>query len=157
MQFTQGFIACVLEEPDANIRQNILEYFQQLIQDAQETNWFTAKSAHKVLLIEMERGKITWKDARLINQITARYTQKTIHPVIGEKKSDKQALPCKFFNKGNWKGKSYRDMCVHSVFEWSNVSVFIVKLIVTGNRCLRNQKTTPRHSFFIIFAQACIF
>ena len=35
----------------------MLEYFQQLIQDSQETNWFTAKSAHKVLLIE-KKGKI---------------------------------------------------------------------------------------------------
>ena len=50
----------------------MLEYFQQLIQDAQETNWFTARSAHKVLLIE--RGKISWKDARLVNQMRARYT-----------------------------------------------------------------------------------
>ena len=59
IQFTQGFIGCVLEESDVNVKQNMLEYFQHLIQDAQETNWFTAKSAHKVLLFEMERGKIS--------------------------------------------------------------------------------------------------
>ena len=79
MQFTQGFTGCVLEEADGTIRQNMLEYFQQLNQDAQETNWFSAKSAHKVLLIEMERGKISWKDARLVNQMRARYTQRTIY------------------------------------------------------------------------------
>ena len=101
MQFTQGFIGCVLEESDVNVRQNMLEYLQQLIQDAQETNWFTAKSAHKVLLIEMERGKISWKDVRLIHQMRARYTQRTIYPGSGEKKLGKQAVPCKFFNKGN--------------------------------------------------------
>ena len=93
MQFTQGFIRCVLKETDVNIWQNMLEYLQQLIQDAQETNWFTAKSANKVLLIEMERGKISWKDARLINQMRARYTQRTIYPVANNKKSGKQALP----------------------------------------------------------------
>ena len=38
MQFTQGFIGCVLEESDVNIRQNILEYFQQFIHNGQETN-----------------------------------------------------------------------------------------------------------------------
>ena len=69
MQLTQGFIGCVPEESDVNIRQNMLEYFQQPIHYAQETNWFTAKSAHKVLLIEMERGNIYWKDARLVNQM----------------------------------------------------------------------------------------
>ena len=72
MQFTQGFIGCILEEYDVNIRQNMLEYFQQLIQDVQETNWFGAKSAHKVLLSEMERAKSSWKDARLVNQMRAR-------------------------------------------------------------------------------------
>ena len=85
MQFTQGFIGCVLEESDVNIRQNMLQYLQQLIQDAQETNWFTAKSAHKVLLIEMERGKISWKDVRLIHQMRAKYTQRTIYPGQCEK------------------------------------------------------------------------
>ena len=79
----------------------MLEYFQQLIQDAQETNWFTAKSAHKVLFIEMKRGQISWKEARLVNQTRARYTQRTIYPGVGYKKSGKQAVLCKFFNKGN--------------------------------------------------------
>ena len=124
MQFTQGFIGCILEETDVNIRQKMLEYFPQLIQDAQETNWFNAKSAHKVLLIEMERGKISWKDVRLVNQMRVRYTQRTIYPGANDKKSGKQALPCKFLTKETtcmkmikWTGKSYRDMHVHSVFE----------------------------------------
>ena len=95
MQFTKGFIGYDLEESDVNIRQNMLEYFRQLIQDAQETNWFTAKSAHKVLLIEMESGKISWKDARLINQMRARYTQRTIFP------GALQALPYNYYNKEN--------------------------------------------------------
>ena len=55
----------------------------------------------------MEREKISWKDARLVNQVRGRYTQRTIYPGAGDKKSGKQALPCK--------GKSY--MHVHSVFK----------------------------------------
>ena len=92
----------------------MLQYFQQLIQDAQETNWFTAKSAHKVLLIEMERGKISWKDAKLINQMRARYTQRTIHPGVGDKKSGKQAGICASIHliMGLWDDNYFIDVSV---------------------------------------------
>ena len=40
------------------VRQNMLLYLYQLFQDVQETNWITAKSAHKILLWGMERGKV---------------------------------------------------------------------------------------------------
>ena len=86
MQFSQGFIGCILEEDSPKIRQNMLLYLQQLYQDAQETNWYTAKSAHKILLLEMERGKVSWKDSNQVHQIRARYTQRPIHPSQTEKR-----------------------------------------------------------------------
>ena len=103
MQFSQGFIGCILEEENSKIRQNMLMYLQQLYQDAQETNWYTAKSAHKILLLEMERGKLTWKDNSRVHQIRARYTQWPIHPSQTDKKGgiSKPAVPCKFYNNGN--------------------------------------------------------
>ena len=60
MQFSKGFTGCILEEDNAKVRRNILLYLQQLYQDAQETNWYTAKSAHKILLLEMERITIKY-------------------------------------------------------------------------------------------------
>ena len=103
MQFSQGFIGCILEEDSPKIRQNMLLYLQQLYQDAQETNWYTAKSAHKILLLEMERGKVSWKGSNKVHQIRARYTQRPVHPSQTEKKggTSKPAVPCKFYNNGN--------------------------------------------------------
>ena len=84
-QFSQGFIGCILEEDNPKVRQNMFLYLQQLYQDAQETNWYTAKSAHKILLLEMERAKVSWKDNNKVHQIRARYTH-PIHPSQTDKK-----------------------------------------------------------------------
>ena len=43
------------------IRNNMLEYGSHLLQCAIETNWWTARHAHMVLLQDMERGKVTWR------------------------------------------------------------------------------------------------
>ena len=78
MQFSQRFVGCILEEDNKGARQNVLLYLQQLFQDAQETNWYTAKCGYKILFLEMKWGKVSWKGK--VHQIEARYTQRPIHP-----------------------------------------------------------------------------
>ena len=72
------FIGCSLEEDSKKVKltKYMSLYLQQLFQDAQETNWYTTKSAHQILLLEMERGKLYWKDNNKVHQILARYIQR---------------------------------------------------------------------------------
>ena len=77
-QLAQGFMATILEEHHETVKNNMLLYAINLFQDSQETNWYTARSAHKMLLKQMEKGKVDWLDTAKINAIWARYTQRAI-------------------------------------------------------------------------------
>ena len=72
----------------------MLLYLHQLFQDAQETNWYKAKSAHKILLLEMERDKVSWKGNNKVHQIGARYTLRSIHPSKTDKKGGDFKTSC---------------------------------------------------------------
>ena len=120
----------------------MLLYLQQLYQDAQETNWYTAKSAHKILLLEMERGTVSWKDSNKVHQIRARYTQRPIHPSQTEKRGVPQSqlsvasfiiMATAFTRVSIWMGTFYKNMHVHIVIRWSRDFVIIRKHLVIEN------------------------
>ena len=61
-QFVQGFTKNILEESDEKIRQKMLSYMADLMEDASDFCWANAKASHAVLLCEMERGTVWWTD-----------------------------------------------------------------------------------------------
>ena len=60
-QWVQGFLFCMLEEKDQIVRDNMLQYYTLLMQDAIELNIQTAKRAHAAVLQEIERGRADWQ------------------------------------------------------------------------------------------------
>ena len=60
LQFSIGFLGCLLEETSTSVRNNMLE--DPKLQDAIETNWTTARHAHMLVLQDIERGKVTWRN-----------------------------------------------------------------------------------------------
>ena len=53
-QFAQGFLKSVLDESDSQCREQMLTYLCNLMEDANDFSWASAKASHEVLLFEME-------------------------------------------------------------------------------------------------------
>ena len=61
-QFVQGFSKNILDESDQKIREKMIQYLSDLMEDATDFSWASAKAkaSHAVLLCEMERGSLDW-------------------------------------------------------------------------------------------------
>ena len=75
-QFVQGFVKNILDELNLQYREHILQYPEDIMEDASDFSWQSAKSSHAVLLCEMERGKVTWSDTTRIDRVRRAYAQK---------------------------------------------------------------------------------
>ena len=51
-----------MEEKCNEIKHTMVSYLSDLIEDATDFSWQSAKAAHAVLLCEMERGSLQWED-----------------------------------------------------------------------------------------------
>ena len=54
----------------------MLQYLGDIMEDASDFSWQSAKASHAVLLCEMERGKVTWLDTTRIDRMRRAYAQK---------------------------------------------------------------------------------
>ena len=54
------FLCIIREESDPNIRNHVLEYMTDLMEDSHDFAWSAAKASHAVLLCRMEEAKVTW-------------------------------------------------------------------------------------------------
>ena len=55
-QWVQGFARNILEEKSQKTRENMLNYFSDLMEDANDFSWHGTKVAHALLMCDMERG-----------------------------------------------------------------------------------------------------
>ena len=106
-QWVQGFCKNMLEEPDHNIRERMIQYMGELMEDATDFSWQGAKAAHAVLLCEFERGGTNWEDTARIDRIRRAHAQKHTNGARTWVKTDKLQKPwyCKQFQTGS---------CVHN-------------------------------------------
>ena len=103
-QWVQGFCKNILDESDSNIREKMIQYMEELMEDATDFSWQGAKAAHAVLLCEFERGGGTnWEDTARIDRIRRAHAQKRISGVRNWAKSEKIQKPwyCKQFQSGS--------------------------------------------------------
>ena len=59
-QWVAGFSCIIREESDPTIRNHMLEYMTDLMEDSHDFAWPAAKASHAVLLCRMEEAKVTW-------------------------------------------------------------------------------------------------
>ena len=91
-QFVQGFVKNVLEEENQNYKENMLQYLADLMEDATDFSWASAKASHAVLLCEMERGSLKWSDTTRIDRIRRAHAQKLFQVKLGQKFRFQKAL-----------------------------------------------------------------
>ena len=77
---------------DNKVREQMLWYMSDLMEDATDFSWARAKAAHAVLLCEMERDTVGWSDTSRIDRIRRAHAQKHNH-----------------FSKQNWARKDHEN------------------------------------------------
>ena len=124
-QWVAGFCTIVREEPNKSIKNTMLEYVTELMEDAQDFGWASAKGVHALLLCKMEQGKVNWHMTEQIDRIRRAHAQKvpTSTQNLNSKKkvSDTQGVPCKYYqnskcsqkNDHNSGGQLYKHICSH--------------------------------------------
>ena len=71
VQWLAGFCRSIREESDTKIREYMLDYIIDLLDDATDFSWASAKASHAVLLCRMEQGEIGsgWKPNKLTGYV----------------------------------------------------------------------------------------
>ena len=118
-QWVSGFCAIIKDESDVNTKNSMLEYLSELMEDAQDFGWTSAKGAHAVLLCKMEEGKLNWAMTDKIDRIRRAHAQKVVNNTSKKSSSELPGVPCKFFqnqkcpHKGDHhtSGQFYRHIC----------------------------------------------
>ena len=77
-QFIQGFTRNVLDEPNHEVREKMLWCLNELMEDASDFSWASAKACHAVLLCEMERGSLDWHNTNHIDRIQWAHAQNIV-------------------------------------------------------------------------------
>ena len=99
-QWVAGICTIMREETSVKTKNAMLEYVTELMEDAQDFGWPSAKGAHTLLLCRMEEGKIEWHMTDKIDRLRKAHAQKVVSnptPFSKKKGTDSQGLPCKFY------------------------------------------------------------
>ena len=118
-QWVSGFCAIIRDESNVVTKNSMLEYLSELMDDAQDFGWTSAKGAHAVLLCRMEEGKVNWAMTEKIDRIRRAHAQKVVNNSAKKPNSGLSGVPCKFFqnqkcpHKGDHhtSGQWYRHIC----------------------------------------------
>ena len=62
-------------ETDIEIRENMLDYLIEILQDAVDFSFSAAKGAHYVLVHRLGEGLANWRDIQSIHKVQERYAQ----------------------------------------------------------------------------------
>ena len=73
-QFVQGFSKNILEEKEERIRESMVRYLSELMEDT-DFSWSNTKAAPAVILCDMERGILQWGDTDKIDRIRRAHAQ----------------------------------------------------------------------------------
>ena len=127
-QWVTGFACIAQDETNVDIKNKMLEYLGDMMEDAQDFSWASVKAAHAVILCRMEEGKLTWSDTQGLDRSKRAHAQKILTPSSygnrsGKKfeKSKDKGLICKLFQIGSCNhsrdhisgGGKYRHVCIH--------------------------------------------
>ena len=106
-QWVSGFAMIAREENNVDTKNAMLDYLSEIMEDANDFSWQSAKASHAVLLCWMEEGKVEWSETTKIDRIRRAHAQRlppqnnTTH---SKSKSETKTAICRFYQ---------RAMCQH--------------------------------------------
>ena len=128
-QWVSGFVRCIQEEKSENTKASMLDYLGNIMEDASDFSWDSAKACHAILLTNMEADRISWNETEKIDRIRRAHAQRHVTATGTSatrsftKKSkniqSKSGLNCKYFQEGTCRypshhrsaGQFYRHVC----------------------------------------------
>ena len=109
-QFTLGFLKILHRETSTEVKDAMLNYLMNLLQDVIDMPWEVSRGIHAVVLQEMEKGAISWTDHSEIERIRRLYAHGQIvgqNPAFTNNTKatesshmDKKKIVCSYFNSG---------------------------------------------------------
>ena len=88
------------------IKNSMLEYLTEIMEDANDFGWQSANASHAVLLCRMEDGKVDWSETQKIDRIRRAHAQRGVTQTQGgqnsksTKSDSRPAMACRFYQKG---------------------------------------------------------
>ena len=70
-----GLCNIIREETNVKTKNFMLDYMTEIMEDAQDFGWASAKGAHALLLCRMEEGKVEWHMTEKIDRIRRAHAQ----------------------------------------------------------------------------------
>ena len=131
-QWMAGFCRTMREETNQNLKDHMLNYLIDLMDDANDFSWSAAKASHAVLLCQMEQGEVTGYDqVDRIDRIRRANAQKHVVQTFPNSNSAQynkkstlkvgKTMPCQLYNQNSCshtsthetKGVLYKHICSH--------------------------------------------
>ena len=78
LQWVCGFLRSILKQPNPQAQRNMTQYGADLVQNALDLGWPTAKGSYKVLLATMESTPLDWDNLPDIQNLRHQYAQRSI-------------------------------------------------------------------------------
>ena len=106
-QWVSGFAMIAREESNVDTKNSMLDYLSEIMEDANDFSWQSAKASHAVLLCRMEEGKVEWSETTKIDRIRRAHAQRLPpqNNITHTKfKSEPKTAVCRFYQ---------RAMCQH--------------------------------------------
>ena len=75
-----GFCSIIREEKNVKVKDVMLEYLTEIIDDAQDFGWASAKGAHALILCRMDEGKVNWLNSDKLDRLRRAHAQKVVNP-----------------------------------------------------------------------------
>ena len=118
--------ARITYEKSTKVKNAMLDYMSDLMEDAQDFGWASAKGAHALILCRMEEGKLDWLNSDKLDRLRRAHAQKVLtnNPSTGQNiktKNESQGVMCKYFQSGKCShktdhttnGQLYKHWCSH--------------------------------------------
>ena len=126
-QWMAGFFVQSSERnKNVKVKDAMSEYLTEIMDDAQDFGWASAKGAHVLILCRMEEGKVNWLNCDKLDRLRWVHAQKVVNcsPLSGQNnksKGESLGVPCKYFQSGKCShkvdytsnGQLYHHICSH--------------------------------------------
>ena len=75
-QWVSGFVRCIQEEKSEAAKSSMLDYLGNLMEDASNFSWESAKASHAIVLTNMEADRLQWTETDKLDRIQRAHAQR---------------------------------------------------------------------------------
>ena len=77
-QWVSGFVRCMQEEKSEAAKASMTDYLGNLMEDASDFSWESAKAAHAIILTNMEADCLRWTETKKLDHIWRAHAQRHV-------------------------------------------------------------------------------